>query len=68
MNLISDLYSSNSEVANKTAVLLVQYFKKGLASAEEVHYLIMINQNYIAKLLPGLSDQPGPYENTSLDC
>lgn len=62
MNLISDVYSSNLEIANKSFDILVQYFKKGLATPEEVHCLIMTNQNYIVKLLSDLSDQPGPYE------
>ncbi len=62
MNLISDVYSRNTEVANKSFSILVQYFKKGLATAEEVNCLIMTNQNYIVKLLSDLSDQPGPYK------
>ena len=62
MNLISDVYSSNLEIANKSFDILVQYFKKGLATPEEVHCLIMTNQNYIVKLLSDLSDQPEPYE------
>lgn len=62
MNLISNVYSRDTEVANKSFSILVQYFKKGFATAEEVHCLIMTNQNYIVKLLSDLSDQPGPYE------
>lgn len=62
MNLIKGVYSSDEAVANKSFDILVQYFKTGLATAREVHCLIMTNQNYIVKLLSDISDQPGPYE------
>ena len=62
MQLISGVYSTNIEVASANFDAIVRYFAKGFATAEEVDFLVMTNDNPIAYLLYALEDSnPGPY-------
>ena len=62
MNLIDGVYSKNTKLANKSFIGLVNYFKTGLATEQEVYFLVMTNDNDVVKLLCDLGSHSKSYE------
>lgn len=60
--LIKGVYSENSEFARRSFELLINYFEVGLATDEEIDFLVLTNNNYIVKLLYDLSSEPEAYK------
>lgn len=62
MDLIEGAYSENSEFANRSFKLLINYFGMGFATDKEINFLVSNNNNYIAKLLSQLNKESEAYE------
>lgn len=62
MKLINGVYSKKTELANKSFIGLVNYFKTGLATEKEVHFLVMTNDNDVVKLLCDLDSHSKSYK------
>lgn len=62
MDLIEGVYSENSEFANRSFELLIDYFDMGFATDEEIDFLVSNNNNYIVELLSQLNKESEAYE------
>lgn len=60
--LISNIYSTNSTVANDNFIKLVNYFAEDKSTAAERDFLVMTNNNSIVDLLSDLKENPKHYE------
>ena len=63
MQIISNVYSSDTEVASNSFQTLIDYFTAGSATAEEREFLVMTNDNPLIYLLNALQNSnPELYE------